>query len=160
MRQSALLALLLFGVLAACTNVFAQTTTYTIPTGSICQASGPEACIYYPPEIPGGRFQTGDPWTQLVVSSYNADYCFDWVTYTPTSTWTVADTPDLGSTAKLFTLDCPVQNLNRVPDGNLHAEIHAYSYLVHYRACSRSGCVNRTRTEWAVLEDSFVQITR
>jgi len=163
MRKLVLLVLALFAVIAVATHASAQTTTnYTLPTGTICGTQGPEHCTYYPTE--GGRFVTGDPWTQYVYAdNANVDYCFDFTAYQSTSAWAVTDTPNLGSTAKLFTLDCATQSnaVNSVrSEGTLHAEIHAFSYLASYRSCSRSGCVTRFRTEWAVLDNSFLSITK
>jgi len=159
MRKLVLAVLTLF-VLGAIATAHGQTTTnYPIPSGTICNASGPEHCTYYPDGV--ARFQTGDPWTQFVYNSSNADYCFDFAAYQSTAVWTVTDTPADGATAKLFTLNCASTDI-QVPavHGTIHAEIHAYSYLVSYRSCSRSGCRTLYRTEWAVLNDSFVEVTK
>lgn len=136
---------------------FAQTTTsYTLPTGTVCGTLGPEHCTFYAPGT--ARFQTGDPWTQLVFDSNNADYCFDYTAYQPTSVWQVASVPSLGPTAKLFTLDCATSGLNHAPSGSLHAEIFAYSYTRSYVCGGRIRTICH-QTNWQVLDGSFVEFT-
>jgi len=174
----------LFLLLAMSLPLFAQTTNqWTIPTGTVCTAD-PEHCTYYP--TPDGsapasqRFQTGDPFTQLVFAapSTNADYCTNFSNNTTTAVWQpVADTdlhpgptptvvpPTISytnvSTVKLFTLDCVTSETytNPILYGNLHSEILAYSYVRNYRCGSRVPTTCH-RTQWSTSDGSFADETK
>jgi hypothetical protein len=150
-----ILFLMLAGICAAQT-----TTTYNL-SNTTCNAN-PQHCTYYPAEANGGRFQTGDPWTQFVSGdNQTADYCFDFKAWQSTSVWTVTDDPALGATGKKFVLDCATSGLNREPSGAFHAEIFAYSYVVTYVCGGGKGSRGTCHaTRWAVADGSFLEITK
>lgn len=152
--------MLTFTVLVA-TLALAQTTTstYTLPTGTVC-SSGVENCYY---EIANGAqsgvFEAGGYWTQFDYRAYpgqnpgyNADYCQG------TAVWTVADTPDLGPTAKFYTMNCQAHDLHGVAS-TLHAEIHAHSYQATYTCGTRVRTICH-QTRWAIDDGSFLAITK
>jgi hypothetical protein len=150
-----LLLALLFTALA-----WAQTsTTYTLPT-TVCNAS-PENCSY---EIANGDqsglFQaTTGYWMQFQYRAfpgqnpgYDAEYC------NALGTWSAADTPELGSTAKLFTMDCDSHTMSTGLPSHMHAEIYAHSYVVTYICGGRVRTTCRA-TRWQVDSGSLA-ITR
>ena len=149
-------------ILTALVAIFAlaqTTTTYILPTGTVC-SSGVENCYY---EIANGAqsgvFEAGGYWTQFDYRAYagqnpgyNADYCEG------TAVWTVADTPNLGPTSKFYTMVCQAHDLHGVPS-TLRAEIHAHSYVATYTCGTRVRTIcNQTR--WAIDDGSFLAITK
>lgn len=164
-------------LLAALGYAGAQTTTdYPIPTGQICPGGNynptvplseqglttPEHCNYHPTGIDStngyGRFQTGDPYTQLVFTGQLGYYCTNFQTGQSTSVWSIADQPALGPTAKKYTLDCAATSNNNVP-ATIHAEIYIYSYVQQVKLCFRS-CSIGYKVNWATLDNSFVSLTQ
>src|SRR6266480_1070977 len=93
----------------------AQTSTYTLPT-TVC--SNPQNCNYeIAADAQSGLFQASTGyWMQFQYRAfpgqnpgYDAEYC------NALGAWSVADTPELGPTAKLFTMSCDSHNLVNQP---------------------------------------------
>jgi hypothetical protein len=144
--------------------MFAQTTTYDQPIPQATCSSNPEHCTYYPQGTQ--RFQTGDPWTQLVFDPYHADYCTNFSNNTTTAVWQVLDTdlnPPLStdpsvsneSAPKLFVLDCIATSINSGLHPSLHAEIVAFSYVKTFK-CGRYGLTCH-HTYWQTMDGSFIK---
>jgi hypothetical protein len=151
--------MLILTVLVATLALAQTTTTYVLPTGTVC-GSGVENCYY---EIANGAqsgvFEAGGYWTQFDYRAYpgqnpgyNADYCQG------TAVWTVAATPALGPTAQFYTMDCQAKDLHGVPS-TLHAEIHAHSYVATYVCGTRVRTICH-QTRWAIDDGSFLEITK
>jgi hypothetical protein len=146
-------------VLVATFALAQTTTTYILPAGTVC-SSGVESCYY---EIANGSqsgvFEAGGYWTQFDYRAYpgqnpgyNADYCYG------TAVWNAADTPQLGSTAKLFTMTCQAKDLYGVPS-TLEAEIYAHSYVATYVCGGRVRTICH-QTRWAIDSNSVLKITK
>jgi hypothetical protein len=134
------------------------TTTYILPTGTVC-SSGIENCYYTIDNgSQSGIFEAGGYWTQFDYRAfpgqnpgYNADYC------NGTAVWSVADTPDLGATAKFYVMDCKATDLHGVTS-QLHAEIQAHSYVATY-TCGTRVRTTCHQTRWAV-DSGDLKITK
>ena len=151
--------MLILTVLVATFALAQITTTYTLPTGTVCNG-GVENCYY---EIANGSqsgvFEAGGYWTQFDYRAYpgqnpgyNADYC------NGTAVWSVGATPALGSTAYLYVMDCQATDLYRVPS-MLHAEIYVHSFVATYPCGGRVRTICH-QTRWQIDPGSFLAITK
>lgn len=149
----------IFALLILTGALLAQTpTTYTLPAGTVC-GNGVQTCNFTTPNGLGHLQTSSGYWTQFQYLSYpgqnpgyNADYCQGY------AAWTVADTPDLGPTSRLYTLSCRATDLHDVPSTIL-IEVHAHSFVYTYPCGSRVRTTCR-QTQWLVDPGSFITITK
>lgn len=159
-KRTALATLLL---LAPAFSAKAQTTTYTIPTGTVCSSSV-EGCYYEnltSTQADGtvlyGRFEAGGYWTQFQYEAfagqnpgYKAQYC------NGTEVWTAAT---LDSTHNEYTMDCNASADQTSQDGpvQIHVVIDAHSFVATYTCGVRVRYVCHA-TRWMV-DDGLMTIS-